>query len=82
MVLNISAHFVSGFTHLRYVILHPNDIVGFMSTDDAAALGNFGLHDQQMALRWVQENIRAFGGDPNRVTIIGESAGVYFIIAV
>ncbi|XP_033229048.1 esterase FE4-like [Belonocnema kinseyi] len=50
-------------------------ILGFLSTGDLEAPGNFGLKDQVLALKWVQKNIRAFGGNPERVTIFGQSAG-------
>ncbi|KAG5877339.1 hypothetical protein JTB14_030710 [Gonioctena quinquepunctata] len=48
---------------------------GFLSTGDTVIPGNFGLKDQQMALRWVKENIEYFGGNPDKVTIFGQSAG-------
>ncbi|KAF0870589.1 EST1 carboxylesterase, partial [Crocuta crocuta] len=50
-------------------------IFGFFNTGDEHARGNWAFMDQIAALTWVQENIKFFGGDPQSVTIFGESAG-------
>lgn len=55
-----------------FVLICP---AGFLSTGDQSAKGNYGLLDQIQALRWLNENIEHFGGDPERITIFGSGAG-------
>ncbi|MEU6511214.1 carboxylesterase family protein [Streptomyces sp. NPDC046942] len=56
--------------------------LGGLALDDTGTLGNNFLLDVVQALRWLQENVAAFGGDPERVTIAGESAGAFIVAAL
>lgn len=51
------------------------DVLGNLALDDPIIAGNQGLKDQQEALRSVHRNVATFGGDPNRITLFGHSAG-------
>jgi para-nitrobenzyl esterase len=71
-----------GFAREGCVLVTPNyrlSGLGFMAhpvlTAEAGASGNYALHDAIAALQWVRANIRAFGGDPECVTLFGQSAG-------
>jgi len=75
VTLNYRLGFLGWFSH---------DAIRATAASSADASGNFGTLDIIQALKWVQENISQFGGDPDNVTIFGESAGgrnVYSLIA-
>ncbi|MGH3264539.1 MAG: carboxylesterase family protein, partial [Trebonia sp.] len=70
------SHLVSAGNVVYVAMNYRLGILGFMANRALGPhSGDYGLQDQQAALRWVQRNIASFGGDPNNVTIQGDSAG-------
>ncbi|XP_063370711.1 juvenile hormone esterase-like [Cydia amplana] len=71
----LGPHYLMDRDLVLVVINYRLASLGFLSTGDSVAPGNNGFKDQVSALRWVQRNVAAFGGDPGKVTITGCSAG-------
>ena len=61
------------------------DVLGWLALEELqqeaadGAFGNYGMHDQRFAFQWTQRNVLQFGGDPDQVTIFGESAGGFSV---
>ncbi|KAL7048231.1 hypothetical protein ACKWTF_003275 [Chironomus riparius] len=68
-------HFMENEKMILVTINYRLGILGFLSTEDEFLPGNLGMKDQVEALKWVQRNIKAFNGDPDKVTLSGFSAG-------
>ncbi|XP_068190976.1 bile salt-activated lipase-like [Antennarius striatus] len=83
---SMGANFLDNYLYSGQEISDRGDVIvvtlgyrvgtlGFLSTGDSSLPGNYGLWDQHAAIAWVHRNIRSFGGDPDNITIFGESAG-------
>ncbi|XP_075529768.1 acetylcholinesterase-like [Dermacentor variabilis] len=79
---NYSGAVLTAFADVLVVSMNYRlSILGFLNANSPDAPGNVGLLDQVMALKWVQRNIESFGGDPQQVTLFGESAGSWCVHA-
>lgn len=58
------------------------NVFGFFTDPDPSAPSNFGLRDQIAALQWLNRNVQSFGGNPGRVTLIGQSSGALSVLAL
>lgn len=92
MVFIYGGSFINGASYLypSEILTSTQDIVvvtinyrlnafGFLSSMDPSLLGNYGLWDQRLAIQWVKDNIADYGGNPNKITLFGESAGAFAI---
>ena len=82
---NYRGHVLAPQGVIVVTVAYRHGAFGFLShpdLDGEAAVANFGLWDLIAALQWIQDNISAFGGDPNRVTLFGESSGGENILAL
>jgi len=88
--VNVTTPFavVAAATHSLVVnVAYRLGVLGWLATDDLAgeqggAAGNYGLHDAIEALKWIQANIGAFGGNASAVTLFGQSSGGTLILAL
>ncbi|XP_043261449.1 cholinesterase [Colletes gigas] len=70
------AHMLAAFYNVVVVSINYRlGALGFLSTGDENSPGNYGILDQAMALRWVYDNIRAFNGNPDAITLFGPDVG-------
>jgi para-nitrobenzyl esterase len=82
---NYRGHVLASQDVVVITVAYRQGAFGFLSHPEFEgqdAVANFGLWDLAAALRWIQDNLERFGGDPNRVTLFGESAGSENILAL
>ncbi|CAF1334908.1 unnamed protein product [Adineta steineri] len=72
-----SEHFVNTTNTIIVLIQYRLGVLGFFTTGNGPndIKGNYGILDQRLAIAWIKANINAFGGDPNEITLFGQSAG-------
>uniref|UniRef100_A0A0B7AIE7 Carboxylic ester hydrolase n=2 Tax=Arion vulgaris TaxID=1028688 RepID=A0A0B7AIE7_9EUPU len=82
LALYDATQFVLKTNIIMVLIEYRIGVLGFLVTGEGEdqATGNYGIQDQRQALMWVNANIRAFGGDPDKVTLVGQSAGAQSVL--